>query len=71
MSTTNDFFETTLHEYGRCIDQTVRLATFNKWSKRLKKTPEELSHAGFFYRRKAQQVICFSCGKLYTSKNAK
>lgn len=64
MSSTSDYGDTTWHDYGRYISQTARLNSFNKWSKKSKRTPEELSHAGFFYRGKGQQVFCFSCGKL-------
>lgn len=67
-----ELYEETWHEYGGQVDQTVRLDTFEKWPKKTKRTPEELSQAGFFYKGKGLQVFCFSCGqKLYTHKRSK
>lgn len=69
---TGEPLKETLHSFGGYIDETVRLATFNKWPKSSKKAPETLSHAGFFYRGLGHQVTCFSCGTLWsTSKPVK
>uniref|UniRef100_A0A1B0D400 Transposable element P transposase-like RNase H C-terminal domain-containing protein n=1 Tax=Phlebotomus papatasi TaxID=29031 RepID=A0A1B0D400_PHLPP len=39
-----------------------RLATYDNWSSSFKKTPDELSEAGFFYSGIKDEVTCFSCG---------
>lgn len=57
-------------QFPKFVDQTARLKTFDKWPKKLKKTPKKLSHAGFFYTGLGQQVTCFSCGKLWITSNA-
>lgn len=53
------------------VEQAKRLKSFDKWPKRAKNTPEELSHAGFFYTGLGQQVTCFSCGQLWFATKAK
>lgn len=42
--------------------ETLRLKTFVNWPDSTKKTPQELSEAGFFYTQKLDKVRCFSCG---------
>lgn len=49
-------------EYPEFAIESVRFRSFNEWPKALKQKPNELSEAGFFYTKRGDQVICFSCG---------
>lgn len=56
--------------FPKFVDQTDRLKSFSRWPKRLKKSPELLSHVGFFYSGCGEQVTCFSCGVLWTTNES-
>lgn len=55
------------HKHSKYIDFSNRLDTFEHWPEKSKKCAFQLSEAGFFYAGVRQQVICFSCGKLWTT----
>lgn len=60
------------HKHPKYMDYKKRFESFHHWPKKSKKCPLKLSKAGFFYTGIGEQVICFSCGKLWiTSKKIK
>lgn len=60
MSTASE--EPTEFDFPSLMDQSNRLATFAGWPETSKKTPGQLSHAGFFYNGRGERVTCFACG---------
>lgn len=60
--------EPTEFEFTKFMDQTIRLATFGGWPETSKKTPEQLSQAGFFYMGAGERITCFSCGASKSKK---
>ena len=43
-----------------------RIKTYKKWPKQIKKTPQELAEAGFYYTQKEIQLDVFIVGYFYT-----
>ena len=50
------------HEFPEFAVETNRIASYTDWPKFLKKRPQDLSDAGFYYSGKGDRVCCFSCG---------
>jgi len=51
-------FSISCNEYR---DTSVRLDTFEKWSRQFVQKPDELADCGFFYTGKYDRVTCFAC----------
>lgn len=53
--------ETEIPDFPNFENELIRLNTFKNWPE-TKPSPKQLAKAGFFYTRKEDRVICFTCG---------